>query len=849
MLAFAGSDLRTTLSLDGTWEIAQGSMTDIPQQFGHTVSVPGLVTMADPAFTDVGRVSEQREAFWYRRVFTLDSDVPQVATLKINKAKFGTAVYLNGEKIGEHLPCFTPSYFNVHDLLKGKGQENELIIRVGANRESLPAHISGGYDVEKELYIPGIYDSVGLILTGDLQISRMQAAPDLEQQSVRVQTVIHNAGSNDQTTSVSWVVSEKVSGKIGGSESRESVVVPAGETVTLDTLIPIDDVKLWSPDSPFLYTLKAKTSNDELAVVFGMRSFHFDHETGFAQLNGKPTYLKGSNVCIFRFFEDPNCGDKPWDEEWVRTLHRRFKSMNWDTIRYCIGFPPELWYRIADEEGLMIQNEYPIWLSRQGCGDRKLTENQLVSEFTDWIHEHANHPCVVIWDASNETTLKPDVMGQAIKRVRKLDLSNRPWENSRGAVGEKGDCFESHPYQFRNWHFRIGGLAEVPRFPFSPQNAREYFDPPSIIVNEYGWLWIDRAGKPCTLTTQLYKNLLGPDATPEQTREAYARYVGILTEFWRSDRQAAGVLHFCGLGYSRPKGATSDNFIDFDELIFEPHFEKYMRNAFAPVGVAIEAWPQDIPTGKSPQKTAINITVINDVPKDWKGFVRLLILEGDASLLKIEKTAAVDASGTAKLSFDVTYPNWIGTYSLVAQLLDGKGEWITQSERIFDVVDGKELAASRGIARGKPVTASSFHRPNFGWTYNPENALDGSTATRWTSERGVKEQWIAINLEELYELDAVEIFWFKAHARIFSVQVSLDGESWSDVYSTDSGKGNVEKISFAPTQARWVRLFVTDPGQDNRPYTIFELNVFGTKAKQGETASQSQDSAPSESEI
>ncbi|RKX40414.1 MAG: hypothetical protein DRP64_12700, partial [Verrucomicrobia bacterium] len=757
--AFAGSSLRKTVSLDGTWEIAQGGMAEIPQQFEHTIAVPGLVTMAIPAFTDVGRVSEQREAFWCRRVFTLDSEVPQVATLKINKAKFGTAVYLNGEKIGEHLPCFTPSYFNVRDLLKGKGQDNELIIRVGANRESLPAHISGGYDVEKELYIPGIYDSVGLILTGDLQISRMQAAPDLEQQSVRVQTVIHNAGSNDQTTSISWVVSEKVSGKIGGSETRESIVVPAGERVTLDTLIPIDDVKLWSTDSPFLYSLKAKTLNDDLSVVFGMRSFRFDQETGFAQLNGKPTYLKGSNVCIFRFFEDPACGDKPWNEEWVRTLHRRFKSMNWDTIRYCIGFPPEMWYRIADEEGLMIQNEYPIWLAGQDWGDRKLTGDQLTLEFTDWIHEHANHPCVVIWDASNETGQNPDVMGEAIKRVRKLDLSNRPWENSRGKVGEKGDCFESHPYLFQNWHFRISDLAAVPRFPFSRQNPLQYYDPPSIIINEYGWLWIDRAGKPCKLTPLVYKNLLGDNANVEQTRELYARYLGILTEFWRSSRQAAGVLHFCGLGYSRPGGFTSDNFIDFDDLIFEPHFEKYVRYAFAPVGIAIEAWPQDIPTADSPQKTTIDVTVINDIPKNWKGSVRLLLLEDKKQILEIEREATANASKTAQLSFDVTYPNKVGSYALVARLLDSKGELITQSERLFNVVDGKDLVASQSISFGKPAEASSSRPDMPGRNHAPENVLDGSMFTRWTSNADIKQQWIAVDLEELHAVDGVEIFW------------------------------------------------------------------------------------------
>ena len=48
--------------------------------------------------------------------------------------------------------------------------------------------------------------------------------------------------------------------------------------------------------------------------------------------------------------------------------------------------------------------------------------------------------------------------------------------------------------------------------------------------------------------------------------EAAARYVAALTEFWRARRACAGVLHFCGLGYSRPNGQTCDDFVDIDWL-------------------------------------------------------------------------------------------------------------------------------------------------------------------------------------------------------------------------------------------------------------------------------------------
>ncbi len=63
------SGARRLISLDGTWQIAQGGMDSVPNSFEHTVPVPGLVDMAKPLFAEVGRKSEKRQAFWYRRTF------------------------------------------------------------------------------------------------------------------------------------------------------------------------------------------------------------------------------------------------------------------------------------------------------------------------------------------------------------------------------------------------------------------------------------------------------------------------------------------------------------------------------------------------------------------------------------------------------------------------------------------------------------------------------------------------------------------------------------------------------------------------------------------------------------
>ena len=66
------------------------------------------------------------------------------------------------------------------------------------------------------------------------------------------------------------------------------------------------------------------------------------------------------------------------------------------------------------------------------------------------MRERWNHPCVVIWDAQNESHTAET--GKALQAVRQLDLSNRPWENGWAEPQSPTDCVESHPYLFsRGW--------------------------------------------------------------------------------------------------------------------------------------------------------------------------------------------------------------------------------------------------------------------------------------------------------------------------------------------------------------------------------------------------------------
>ena len=359
--------LRRTISLDGAWQIAEGSLERMPAAFDRTVPVPGLVDLARPPFVEVGtpKSNEHRQAFWYRRTFRVDGPAPAVARLMIHKACYGTAVYLNGRLAGEHLPCFTPFVLDVAKQLRGDGQVNELVIRVGGYRDAVPRRIPDGWDFEKVRYIPGIYDSVELILSGTPHVVRVQAVPEIAAKTVRVVATLANA-DKPALAPVTCRVYEAASGRLVGHAEAQPVAMAAGEERSVELRVAIKGCRLWSPEDPFMYRLDVATGGDALSTRFGMRTFSLDPKTKRAMLNGRPYYLRGTNVCVFRFFEDPARGDLPWREEWVRRLHAAFRGMHWNAARYCIGFPPDRWYDIADEMGLMIQDEFPAWYWRSG---------------------------------------------------------------------------------------------------------------------------------------------------------------------------------------------------------------------------------------------------------------------------------------------------------------------------------------------------------------------------------------------------------------------------------------------------------------------------------------------------
>jgi len=691
---------RVTVPLGGTWQIADSVAAEpAPTRFPATVAVPGLVHNATPAFPDVdafdslelvanqiaqkrrpesarvpspGVSRQKRNYFWYRRAFAAPVR-KAVATLRVNKAQFGTAVWLNGRKVGEYAGCFSVGVFDLTPAMKWPG-ENVLLVRVGAHPGVLPATYPAGTDFEKLMWTPGIYDEVELQLADNPVIESVQVAPRIASSEILVETKVRNRGTAPVTLELGQAVKAWKGGGPSAAARPQPVTLAPGEGKAVRQTIAVKDARLWSPEEPFLYVLDTSTGGDTTTTRFGMREFRYDTATKRAWLNGRPYFLRGSNITLHRFFEDPESGALPWDEAWVRRLLVDLpKKLHWNAFRFCIGPVPDRWLDIADEAGLLVQNEFFVWTGSPEWGwppGRTYDVAEMIRQYSDWMRDSWNHPSVAVWDANNET--KDAVFGdRIIPAVRPLDLSNRPWENSYNPPVGPDDPVEDHPYLM--YGEAMGGeafrMSDLERRPGGPKEALTTAR--ATILNEYGWLWLRRDGEPTVLTEKLYPKLLGESSTREQRLELNAYLLGAKTEYWRAHRNYAGILHFVYLTCSYPGVFTADHFEDVRTLKLNPWFEDYMGEAMKPLGVYVNFFQPTLAAGKARR---FQVMMVNDLYAAEKGELGLTLEREDGrEVVRAAKAFDIAPLGTLGHELELAVPSEPGRYLLKATAVTESG--------------------------------------------------------------------------------------------------------------------------------------------------------------------------------
>jgi len=689
-------EARKVINLDGVWEFDQTTNAFPPEKFTRKIPVPGLIHLAEPRIEEYDKFfkrpgkAESVEQFnlynldytprnsWYRKTVFIPKELDnKEGMITIKKSQYVTQVYINGMDMGTSMACYTPIEFPLNKAIKF-GAENEILIKVG-ERIWLPAEAAGGTDKEKEHYLPGIWDDVLLSFTGNFRINRLLVLPSVENKKLTIKTqvrslipaqIFYGDPMND-SVSIEVSIAEKISGK--KVESVQGKFSAKRDNLTEMVLeLPFTKFTSWTPEKPFLYTATARliTKNgvsDEISHQFGMRDFTTKGK--FFYLNGEKYILRGTNITLQRFFEDPDCGNLVWDREWVKKLLVNYpKQLNWNAMRICVGIVPDFWYDIADEYGLLFQNEWLYW---QNHG----WDEQIRKEYTDWVWTDGNHPSIAIWDAINENT--DNYIGNTlIPELKKLDPT-RIWDAGymREGLMKTDEMDEPHPYQGRV------SVNQSPVKDFYPLGNLD-FKPDALkmikaavvpqLANEYGWIWLWRNGMPSKLTVNEYNYYVGPNSVPEKNREFQAYYMQLETEWLRSEPELAGVLAFCYLANNY--GYTGDWFMDNIKDLRPIPTLNWFRHAFAPTAVFINLTDERYVKLTDPhqpgEKLSVKLAKINDLNKDVTGKVTLKILDGDGktvsrTILPVTFSAFDRTSDSAVISL----PKKPGGYLLTAEFI------------------------------------------------------------------------------------------------------------------------------------------------------------------------------------
>ncbi|BBA95862.1 putative secreted protein [Actinacidiphila reveromycinica] len=135
-------------------------------------------------------------------------------------------------------------------------------------------------------------------------------------------------------------------------------------------------------------------------------------------------------------------------------------------------------------------------------------------------------------------------------------------------------------------------------------------------------------------------------------------------------------------------------------------------------------------------------------------------------------------------------------------------------------------AAGTLLSQGKTATASSTENSG-----TPASAaVDGNTGTRWSSAFS-DPQWLEVDLGATATVSSVTLNWETAYATAFKIQLSSDGSTWTDAYSTTTGTGGTQTVSVNGS-GRYVRMYGT-ARSTGYGYSLWEFQVYGTAGSGG----------------
>ncbi|HTU92654.1 MAG TPA: glycoside hydrolase family 2 TIM barrel-domain containing protein [Gemmataceae bacterium] len=384
------------LNLNGLWQLAfakKDEAVPVGKELAERILVPFPVESA------LSGVMKHADRLWYRRLFAVPKEwKDQRLLLHFGAVDWEARVWVNGKEIGSHRGGYDAFTFDITDALKKDG-EQELVVGVWDPTDATTQ--PRGKQVRKPggiFYTPttGIWQTVWIEPVPSGYITHLTIVPDVDKNEVRI-----HVGGDDTTKN----------GKIWAKvlDSEKEIGSTYGFRTAPDLIVKIPDAKRWSPESPFLYTLKVGadgSTNDGVQSYFGMRKISVGRDDKGVKrllLNNKPYFMVGP---LDQGFWPDGLYAAPTDEALKYDIEIT-KKLGFNMTRKHVKVEPARWYYWCDKLGLLVWQDMPSGDKSIGGNDADLqrtpeSAHQYERELKHMIDGLRNHPSIAMWVVFNE---------------------------------------------------------------------------------------------------------------------------------------------------------------------------------------------------------------------------------------------------------------------------------------------------------------------------------------------------------------------------------------------------------------------------------------------------------------
>jgi len=495
------------LDLSGKWSVALDSL-DIGEQqgwsrqyFKQSMQLPGTTDDAGlgkantlkpdlqkPQLSHLTRKHAYLGAAWYSKAITVPKawDRKRVI-LKLERTIWKTNIWVEGQKVEmEENSLIAPHFYDLTSYIKA-GKEQQITIRVD-NRKLFNIstdNMGHAYTDHTQIIWNGIIGEMSLQVLDQVYLSDVQIFPDLAKKIVKIKAKAHNTDSKAIKAELNVTIAQQATNT---AYPEKQLVLNNGVT-ELEYEYPIaGDVKTWSEFTPELYTckilLKTKKHNAGKTVNFGIRKF-VSNGNAF-ELNGMPVFLRGTLECnIF-----PLTGHPPMDKEGWKKVFVTAKEWGLNHIRFHSWCPPKAAFEVADEIGVYLQVELPVWSLT--IGQDAPTTAFLYQEAARMIREYGNHPSFMMWSMGNELQGDFKTLNKLVDSLKGVDdrhlyaNTSYTFEGGHGDRPEYNDDFLITQYTKDGWVRGQGVFnSKSPAFDTNYEKAVANFQVP-IVTHEIG---------------------------------------------------------------------------------------------------------------------------------------------------------------------------------------------------------------------------------------------------------------------------------------------------------------------------------------------------------------------------